>query len=184
MNYIDILEINKDLNKTDIKGKDYVEVNQRIKAFRKLMPNGAIVTEIVSHENAVIVMRASVYDEDGKILGTGTALEKESSSYINKTSYVENCETSAVGRALGMLGIGIDTSVASAGEVANAIGNQELKPRETKRAKTSKNEKTENIFVCEVCGTRVAPDFAEKCKQANDGHIFCSGKCKAEFNNK
>ena len=58
---------------------------------------------------------------------------KENSSFINKTSYIENCETSAVGRALGMAGIGIDTAVASAEEVQNAINNQN-KPR--KRAVT------------------------------------------------
>ena len=58
------------------------------------------------------------------MLGTGTAYEKESSTFINKTSYIENCETSAVGRALGMAGFGIDTSVASAEEVKNAINNQ------------------------------------------------------------
>jgi uncharacterized lipoprotein NlpE involved in copper resistance len=59
------------------------------------------------------------------LLGTGHAYEKESSSFINKTSYIENCETSAVGRALGMAGFGIDTSVCSAEELTNAINNQE-----------------------------------------------------------
>ena len=58
------------------------------------------------------------------ILGTGTAYEKENSTFINKTSYIENCETSAIGRALAMCGIGIDTSIASKEEVENAIENQ------------------------------------------------------------
>jgi hypothetical protein len=49
----------------------------------------------------------------------------QGSSNINKTSYVENCETSAIGRALAMLGIGIDTSIASANEVSDAIAKQE-----------------------------------------------------------
>ena len=70
-------------------------------------------------------MRAMVCGEDGKLLGTGTAQEKETSSFINKTSFIENCETSAVGRALGMCGFGIDTSIASAEEVQNAINNQD-----------------------------------------------------------
>lgn len=69
-------------------------------------------------------MRATVSDENGKILGTGLAYEKETSSYINKTSYIENCETSAVGRALAMLGIGTDASMCSAEELVNAIKNQ------------------------------------------------------------
>ena len=69
------------------------------------------------------------YADDGRkvLLAKGTAQEKENSSFINKTSFIENCETSAVGRALGMLGIGIDTSVASYEEVANAIENQNKK---------------------------------------------------------
>jgi hypothetical protein len=49
----------------------------------------------------------------------------QGSSNINKTSYVENCETSAIGRALAMLGIGIDTSIASANEVSDAISKQD-----------------------------------------------------------
>ena len=78
-----------------------------------VFPNGAIETEIVSLENGVVTMRAIVKDEDGKIIATGFAYEKENSSFINKTSFIENCETSAVGRALGMCGFGIDTSIAS-----------------------------------------------------------------------
>lgn len=124
-NWNDIVKANESIKTTDIKGKDYAEVNQRIKAFRMIHPDGGISTEIISVENGVCVMRATVTDEDGRVLGTGTAYENEKSSYINKTSYIENCETSAVGRALGMCGFGIDTSVASYEEVDNAIQQQE-----------------------------------------------------------
>lgn len=123
--YKQIEEVNKNLKPTDVKGKAYIEVNQRITAFRKLFPTGSIETEILSLENGVCVMKATIKDEIGNVLGTGTAYENEGSSFINKTSYIENCETSAVGRALGMVGIGIDTSVASYEEVANAIAQQE-----------------------------------------------------------
>lgn len=130
MKYEDLERVNQTLKTTDIKGKEYAEVNQRIKAFRMLYPEGTIQTEILQNIDGVIVMKAIVgyYNEDNtfKILGTGTAYEKENSTFINKTSYVENCETSAVGRALGMCGIGIDTSVASADEVINAINNQTI----------------------------------------------------------
>ena len=85
---------------------------------------GFIITTLVSNENGVAIFRAEVGDETGRVLGTGTAYEKEGSSFINSTSYIENCETSAVGRALGMAGFGIDTSVASAEEVQNAQLNQ------------------------------------------------------------
>lgn len=120
-----IRQANEQIKTTDIKGKEYAEVNQRIKAFRMCFPNGSISTEILFLADGIVTMRATVCNEDGQVLGMGTAQEKETSSYINKTSYIENCETSAVGRALGMCGFGIDTSVASAEEVQNAIHNQE-----------------------------------------------------------
>lgn len=149
MNYEQIAKANESIKTTDIKGKDYAEVNQRIKAFRMVEPNGSIITEILSLENGVCLMKATVMDGEGKVLGIGHAYEKENSTYINKTSYIENCETSAVGRALGMCGFGIDTSVASYEEVANAIENQ--KPKEEKLDKVllekakSLNIELENI---------------------------------------
>ena len=124
MEYKDIEKVNEEMGTIDIKGKDYVEVNQRIKAFRKLYPEGTIETDILKLEGDICVIKATVKIKD-LILGTGIAYETEGSTFINKTSYIENCETSAVGRALGMLGLGIDTSVASAEEVQNAIQNQE-----------------------------------------------------------
>ena len=127
--YEDIKRANDSIKATPIKGKNYAEVNQRIKAFRMLYPEGYIITEMESNENGVCIFTALVgyTDEQNNdhTLGTGTAYEKEGSTFINSTSYIENCETSAVGRALGMAGFGIDTSVASAEEVQNAIANQE-----------------------------------------------------------
>lgn len=119
----DIKKANETISTTDIKGKEYAEVNQRIKAFRMVFPTGTIETELLSNENGVCIFKATVANNE-TILGTGTAYEKEGSSFINKTSYIENCETSAVGRALGMAGFGIDTSVASAEEVQNAMEQQ------------------------------------------------------------
>lgn len=125
-----ITEVNKTLKTTSIKGKEYAEVNQRVKAFRMLCPEGSISTEIVSLADGVCVVRATITNADGFVLATGTAYEKEGSSNINRTSYIENCETSAIGRALGFCGIGIDTSIASYEEVATAIMQQEEKPSE------------------------------------------------------
>ena len=128
-----IAEANATIKTTDIKGKAYAEVNQRIKAFRMVYPEGFIISEIDQLADGLCIFRArvGVYEvfADGsvkeRVLGTGTAYEKEGSSQINRTSYIENCETSAIGRALGMAGFGIDTSVASAEEVKNAIHQQE-----------------------------------------------------------
>ena len=125
----DIQKANETIKTTDIKGKNYAEVNQRIKAFRMVYPTGTIETKLVSNENGVCIFKAVVgfLDENQNmiILGTGNAYEKEGSTFINKTSYIENCETSAVGRALGMAGFGIDVSIASAEEVQNAIQQQD-----------------------------------------------------------
>lgn len=120
----DLQRANESIKTTDIKGKEYAEVNQRIKAFRMVYPEGTIDTSIVSCENGVVIFKA-VVGNGSTVLGVGTAYEKEGSSFINKTSYIENCETSAVGRALGMAGFGIDTSVASAEEVQNAMLQQD-----------------------------------------------------------
>ena len=130
MKYLDLAIANETIKTTDIKGTEYAQVNERVKAFRMCYPKGRIYTEMLSNENGVCIFKASVFDEEGNLLGTGTAYEKENSSFINKTSYIENCETSAIGRALGMCGFGIDVSVASAEEVQNAINNQTLTQEE------------------------------------------------------
>ena len=138
MTYDELVKVNAEIKTTDIKGKNYAEVNERIKAFRKLYPNGTISTEIISHEGGVVIFKAIATNEDGSILGTGHAYEKEGSTFINKTSYIENAETSAVGRCLGMVGIGIDTSVASYEEVANAVAQQNDKKSKVEEPKEKK----------------------------------------------
>ena len=127
MDWQGLVKANAAIRTTNIKGKEYAEVNQRVKAFRTLYPEGFITTEILCREGGLCIIRATVgHYTDGKsvILATGTAYEKEGSSQINRTSYIENCETSAVGRALGMAGFGIDTSIASADEMNNALLQQ------------------------------------------------------------
>lgn len=145
----DLQNANAQIKTVDIKGKAYAEVPQRIKAFRMLYPQGSIATRLISDVDGVCIMHAtvSIYDDEGRqiILGEGTAYEKESSSFINKTSYIENCETSAVGRALGMAGFGIDTSVASYEEVANAVLQQSGETIQP-------NTKT---LVCVDCGSTI-----------------------------
>lgn len=140
-----IEEANKSLSTMDIKGKDYVVVPQRVKAFRKIYPQGFILTDILSHENGVVIMqtKAGYYDENRNpvVLGSGLAFEKADSSYINKTSYIENCETSSVGRALGFMGFGIDAAICSAEELVNAMNNQGDKPKP--QSKPKENGKVE-----------------------------------------
>lgn len=137
MNWNDLKAVNQNLATVNIKNKDYVEVNKRVLGFRELCPEGSITTDILKLEGEMVVIKATVYDENCKILATGIAYERESSSFINKTSYIENCETSAVGRALGFVGIGIDGSICSAEELENAKLQQEAnKPITQSQIKT------------------------------------------------
>ena len=116
----------------NIKGKEYVQVNERIGYFhsQKKYDKWGIETIKIKDEvcqikkDRLVQFRAVIFDESKMIRATGHAEEYMGSSYINKTSFIENCETSAIGRALGLLGIGIDTSIASADEVSTAIANQ------------------------------------------------------------
>jgi hypothetical protein len=81
---------------------DYAEVAERLPLFWKDCPRGRIVTELVVDDGTRIVMRAELYADIGDTVPTttGYAEEVRGSSMVNKTSALENCETSAIGRAL------------------------------------------------------------------------------------
>jgi hypothetical protein len=111
----------------NIKGRPYVMVNERLSAFRKDKPDWSLESEIVMLDSDSVTIKAIIKDEQGRIRATGLANEEKASSMINKTSYIENAETSAWGRALGNLGYGIEDSIASAEEVDMAIKKQEKK---------------------------------------------------------
>lgn len=174
----DLKKVNKDIKTKPIKGKDYAEVNERITAFRKLFPEGFITTNVISHENGLIVMGASCgfYTEDGSmhILGTGTAYEKAGSSQINNTSYIENCETSAVGRALGMAGFGLVASIATAEEVANAIYQQNNPtPNTAPQAAKKVTRVVESQFRCDNCKKDFTDAALAKKTKATWGKYIC-----------
>ena len=159
--YDDIRTASASMRTIQIKGKPYVQVLERVKAYRSLWPKGSIQTEILNLDENMVVIRATVADENGKTLATGTAFEMKGSSMINRTSYIENCETSAVGRALGMLALGIDASIASADEVRRAIDQQEqLSPEPVPDdapdfVKNQKNRKDQVYALCERLGIDV-----------------------------
>ena len=95
MDYETIRKANEAIGSVDVQGRDYVMVNQRVKAFRMVYPDGFIRTSIINWENGIVVFKASCgyHTEDGRelIVGEGTAYEKENSSNVNRTSYIENC---------------------------------------------------------------------------------------------
>ena len=111
----------------EIHGKQYVTVNERVQEFHELYPNGAIHCHLEENcpENMWIMHAVVCPDvENTERHFSGIACEVIGSSQINRTSALENCETSAIGRALGFLGLGVVDSIATADEVQNAIHQQ------------------------------------------------------------
>ena len=111
----------------NIKGKEYKTVALRVAEFRDKFPTYFLTTEIVKIDDDQCIIKAYVgqhqVNGENHVFATGHAQEFRKASQINGTSYVENCETSAIGRALACLGIG-GTEFASANEVVNAIHQQ------------------------------------------------------------
>lgn len=108
---------------TNIRGKEYHTVALRVSKFREAYPHYALTASVVVRDQECVVMQAQIADETGRIVATGHAEEYRTSSQINRTSALENCETSAIGRALAAFGFG-GTEFASANEVQNAIHQQ------------------------------------------------------------
>lgn len=119
----------------NIKGKEYITVNERLIYFRNQanFKGWQIIETIVSIDDKEGIFKVSLFNDKGHEIASAHAQEYRDSSYINKTSFVENGFTSALGRALGYLGIGIDTSIASADEVKNAVSNQKQATAEDDR---------------------------------------------------
>ena len=118
--------INNNSGKVQINGKTYQTVAYRIAEFRKKYPvdsGWSIETECVQANEAYVIFKATIKNPEGKIISTGHAEEKRDASRINKTSALENAETSAIGRALASAGF-IGSEIASADEVVLAIEQQ------------------------------------------------------------
>jgi glutaredoxin-related protein len=110
--------------------KDYVSVNERIQEFYQRCEDGRIITELISWENDIVMFKSFTYRnaEDqykGLPSSTGMAYEREGVGPVNKKNVIENCETSAVGRALANLGLKIKKSIASREEMEVALAAQE-----------------------------------------------------------
>jgi len=142
--YEDIEKVNSEINMIDLKGKNYAMVPERVTAFRKLWPEGFIRTEIVFNDGTTVLMKATVgyyHADDEVILATGMAQEVKGRGMVNGTSHIENCETSAVGRALGMIGLGLNGGgICSAEELVNAITGQKQIEEEEKSAARKANK--------------------------------------------
>ena len=95
----------KSKGEVDIHGKVYLTVARRINDFREAHPNYGIKNEVLSIDAESVVVKSIITDETGRELSSGIAEEVRTASKINRTSAVENCETSAVGRALAFFGM-------------------------------------------------------------------------------
>lgn len=110
-----------------IKGKGYTMVKDRIETFRRHYGlELGIKTNIHTYNDKVVVVEASVIDANGKCIGDGKCEEFRSSSKINQSSALMNCETGAIGRALANCGLS-GTEFASAEEMVAALTEQESK---------------------------------------------------------
>ena len=117
----------KDSGIVNIHGRAYQTVALRVTMFREKCPEHSIITEVLHRDDKCVVMQARIADPTGRVIATGHSEEYRQASTINKTSALENCETSAIGRALAAAGFG-GTEFATADEVANAITNKQPAP--------------------------------------------------------
>jgi hypothetical protein len=115
--------MNKNNGKVNIHGREYETVALRVQKFKAACPDHSLTTEVLTRDAECVVMKASIFNPEGRLVATGHAEEYRKASSINKTSALENAETSAIGRALAAFGLG-GTEFATADEVANAIGQQ------------------------------------------------------------
>ena len=114
----------------NIKGSNYKTVVERLNEMNTDTDGKyTLTTKVIEDVNGTVLMKAKLTLPERGIF-TGHAFERENAGYINKTSHVENCETSAIGRALASAGYA-GSEFASAEEVANAIKQQSAKKTET-----------------------------------------------------
>lgn len=152
-------------DKVNIKGKFYTTVDKRVQVFRKhLGSSGKITTNIIINDLERVVVEACVYINRGSIwelIGNDHAEEFRSQGMVNKTSALENCCTSAIGRALAACGLG-GGEYATSFEVDNAINNKKEAP-DTTKGYNIKNLEGGIVINCET-----EEDFLEEMRKQYD----------------
>lgn len=143
---------------------DYVPVHERIAEFYETYHEGRITTEILEHdeEKGFILIKATVFRgilQSDLPAATGHAFEIRGSSNVNKTSHIENCETSAVGRALALLGLKVKGGVASREEMEKVerMGgeeNDEVRPNGGVVDSVKKTIASQKSAIINMCGQR------------------------------
>ena len=108
----------------------YETVAQRLVRWWTEYPDGRIITSIHHYDGSTIIMRAECYNNDDRLIATGYAEEVFGNSPVNKTSFLENCETSAIGRAISNSRIGHTGERASSTEMekVNRVNSEPVRP--------------------------------------------------------
>lgn len=130
---------NADIQYIAVHGKDYAEVKEKVRAFRRVFPEGSIATKIIEVDENHCIFKASVFNENGSLLAEGHAQETYATTKF-KDSMLEIAETSAIGRALGVLGIGIKGGIDSA---------------DTMRRVADKEETKNKMLICHRCNRQI-----------------------------
>lgn len=169
----------------NIKGSQYVLVKDRIVAFNTDYPNGSIVTELVSYQNNQAIVKATVIPDTDKPTRffTGHSQAVDGQGMVNKTAALENAESSAVGRALAMLGIGVIDSVASFDEMAKAGAVEQGKPTDPEWIREPVNPETSQpslkVDTCPVHHVDMFPKegkYGTFYSHLDKDYGYCTGK--------
>lgn len=168
-----------------IKGKDYVLVSDRILAFNQEYPKGSITTALVSSpDSQTFIIKATVVPDVDmpQRQFTGYSQARVGQGMVNQTAALENAETSAVGRALGMMGIGVLDSIASADEMRKAgVGNSYTKSSSSASQTTSSGGIQPDVaqkqlleYPCKHCGGKQAWSYKK-------GVVYCPTCVRAYY---
>ena len=154
-------------------GREYKTVALRVQEFREKHPisdGWGLTTKIIEVTAEVVIFRAAIIDPQGREIAVGFAEEKRTNRGINATSALENCETSALGRALAAAGFG-GSEYASADELVNALNQQKGQDRRPPGESAPKHHASWNrdhkTFLAEL--TRLGLDLPTV-------STFCEGK--------
>ena len=168
----------------DFKGKKYVLISDRVLFFNEEYPNGAIKTIMLSEpKDELVLFRATITPDvaNPQRRFTGYSQAKWGDGYINKTSAIENAETSSVGRALAMLGIGVIDGIASIDEINKAEGAKPKVQGYMKKEMKVEKEDKDNAEFAGFMGfsedSEVCPKCGAEMKTSKTGTKYCSALC-------
>ena len=150
----------KNIPTVDIKGKKYSTVNERLRHLLKYFPETRFNEEVLFHDNERVIVKTELYIGD-TIYSVGTAEEYRNSSFINKTSALENCASSSLGRTIAAFGLS-GSEYASAEELVNALNNQKGSTQKVSIKDTIKKQTTETKLTALYSDWKKQNDSIEK----------------------